>query len=183
LKKKIAIFASGSGSNAQQIIEYFKDHPHIEVDAIYTNNSKAGVIQRAERFGISSFVFEKISDIYDTLENRKTELVVLAGYLKLIPKSLIAKFPQKIINIHPALLPKYGGKGMYGKYVHQAVFDNKEKQSGISIHFVNEDYDEGNIIYQNRVNLVDEDTPDTIAKKVLALEHAHYAPVIEKLLN
>jgi len=152
-----------------------------------SNNPSAFVLQRAKNHSIPSLTISKNQieeklDLEDTLNNFKIDFIVLAGFLLKIPEWLIQKFPNQIINIHPALLPKYGGKGMYGKHVHQAVFDNNERDTGITIQFVNAQYDEGQILFQKKISLNVLDTPDRIAKKVLTLEHAHFAEVIEGLL-
>jgi phosphoribosylglycinamide formyltransferase-1 len=187
LKHKIAILASGSGSNAEEIIDYFKDHQLIDVALIISNKLGAYVLERAKKHGIPSAVFSRESfykseEVVNLLVENKIDLIVLAGFLWLIPENLILHFPNQIVNIHPALLPKYGGKGMYGHHVHQAVFNNFEKESGMTIHYVNRQYDEGQIIFQAKIELNPTDTPDVIAKKVLVLEHKHYAPTIEKIL-
>ena len=183
--KRIAIFASGSGSNAQKIIEYFADNKNIIVDSVWTNNPSAYVLERAKKCGIDSFIFsrEEFKNtlfVVEKLKNRNINLIVLAGFLWLIPSNLIQNF--RIINIHPALLPKYGGKGMYGMNVHQAVVENKEIESGISIHFVNEKYDEGEIIFQAVCPVIPSDSPEDVAEKVHQLEYKHFPEVIEKVL-
>ena len=183
--KRIAIFASGSGSNAQNIIEYFADNKNIIVDSVWTNNPSAYVLERAKKCGIDSFIFsrEEFKNtlfVVEKLKNRNINLIVLAGFLWLIPSNLIQNF--RIINIHPALLPKYGGKGMYGMNVHQAVVENKEIESGISIHFVNEKYDEGEIIFQAVCPVIPSDSPEDVAEKVHQLEYKHFPEVIEKVL-
>lgn len=183
--KRIAIFASGSGSNAQKIIEYFADNKNIIVDSVWTNNPSAYVLERAKKCGIDSFIFSREEFkstlfVVEKLKNRNINLVVLAGFLWLIPSNLIQNF--RIINIHPALLPKYGGKGMYGMNVHQAVVENKEIESGISIHFVNEKYDEGEIIFQAVCPVLPSDSPEDVAEKVHQLEYKHFPEVIEKVL-
>lgn len=183
--KKIAIFASGSGSNAQNIIEYFHGNRNIIVDSLWSNNENAYALIRAERLGVETFTFTKEEfyhslDVLKALNERKIDMIVLAGFLWLIPRNLTGEFP--IINIHPALLPKYGGKGMYGQFVHEAVVKNKEKESGISIHFVNEHYDEGNIIFQATCELQPGDTPEMVAQKVHQLEYEHFPHVIEEVL-
>lgn len=182
---KIAIFASGSGSNAENIANYFKDS-NIEISLILTNNKDAFALERAKKLNIESYIFNRdqfknSSDVVDKLKEHNIDLVVLAGFLWLIPSNLIKAFPNKIINIHPALLPNYGGKGMYGYKVHQAVFDNKETETGITIHYVNEAYDEGTIIAQHKTQLSSNDTPDDIAKKVHQLEYEHFPKEIEKI--
>ena len=183
--KRIAIFASGSGSNAQKIIEYFADNQNIIVDSVWTNNPSAYVLERAKKCGIDSFIFSREEFkstlfVVQKLKNRNINLIVLAGFLWLIPSNLIQNF--RIINIHPALLPKYGGKGMYGMNVHQAVVENKEIESGISIHFVNEKYDEGEIIFQAVCPVIPSDSPEDVAEKVHQLEYKHFPEVIEKVL-
>lgn len=188
VKKRIAIFASGSGSNAQKIMEHFKYSDLGEVAIVLSNNADAYVLQRADNFEIPSHVFCK-SDLNDTeevvriLKRLNIDLIVLAGFLWLVPENLLKHFPNRIINIHPALLPKYGGKGMYGDRVHQAVLDAGEEESGITIHFVNEQFDEGEIIQQARFRIEPGDTLDIIKFKGQQLEHLHYPKVIENLLK
>lgn len=188
LKKRIAIFASGSGSNAQKIMEYFKRHNDAEVAIILTNNPDAYVLQRADNFEVPSHVFTK-AEFYKSeavvvlLKSLEVDIIVLAGFLWLIPESLLKAFPNKIINIHPALLPKYGGKGMYGDFVHQAVLQNNENESGITIHFVNEKFDEGEVIHQSRFKIEKSDDLEMIKFKVQQLEHLHYPKVVEQLLK
>lgn len=183
-KFRIAVFASGSGSNAEEIIRYFKGHQSIEVALVLTNNAAAMVVDRAQRLAIPSFVFTKEQFRNSTevlLLLKKTEIthVVLAGFLLLIPEYLIKAFPDRIINIHPALLPKFGGKGMYGLKVHEAVKLAQEKETGITIHLVNEKYDEGRIIFQGKCAVDESHTPQEIAKCVQQLEYEHYPRVIE----
>lgn len=183
-KKRVAILASGSGTNAEKIFEHFQNHPSVEVVLLISNRKKAFVHQRAQRFGIPSITFNRV-DFYESdlilkgLQAEKIDLIVLAGFLWLIPENLIAAFPNKIINIHPALLPKYGGKGMYGMHVHEAVKNAGEKESGITIHYVNAAYDEGAIIAQYSCPIESNDSPEDIAKKVQKLEHTFYPKVIE----
>jgi len=181
---QIAIFASGSGSNAENIIHYFKNHTTISVSIILTNNRRAKVLDRAERLGVPSAVFSRDEFVGSdfVLEHylKDIDFIVLAGFLWKVPKNLIEAFPNKIINIHPALLPKYGGKGMYGMHVHEAVVSNKEQKSGITIHYVNEYYDEGEVIFQAEVAISTEDTPEDVATKIHALEYEHFPKVIEK---
>jgi phosphoribosylglycinamide formyltransferase-1 len=184
---KIALFASGSGTNVENIAQYFKQHPTVEVSLILSNKKDAYVLERAKNLNIPSVVFNKhqfneTSEIVDRLKAEKIDLVVLAGFLWLIPDSLIAAFPNRIINIHPALLPKYGGKGMYGSKVHEAVVANREKESGITIHFVNREYDKGSIIFQSRVSVLPNDSADDVAHKVHQLEYNCFPKVIEQLL-
>lgn len=188
MKKRIAIFASGSGSNAQKIMEHFKRHPDAEVALILSNNPEAYVLQRADNFEIPSHVFEK-RDFYESdeivqlLKKLEIDLIVLAGFLWLIPKNLLAAFPNKIINIHPSLLPAYGGKGMYGDKVHRAVIEASEQESGVTIHFVNEHFDEGEIIYQARYKIEPEDDLEMIRFKGQHLEYQHYPRIIELLIR
>jgi len=186
--KRIAIFASGSGTNAQNIIEYFKRNPDVEVSMVLSNNDEAGVLARAKQFGVPTHVFDRstfynTTEITELLREYKTDLIVLAGFLWLVPKDLLDNFPGCIINIHPALLPGYGGKGMYGMKVHEAVIHSGDKESGITIHFVNEKYDEGAIIFQAKCRIDAGDTPDLLAVKVHQLEYKHFPVVIEKLLK
>ncbi len=186
--KKIAIFASGSGSNAQKIVEHFKENSTIEVSLILTNNPAAGVIERARTLHIPVVVFDKTTftttdKIVQLLQNQQIDLVVLAGFMMLVPKNLVEAFPNKIVNIHPALLPKFGGKGMYGHFVHEAVVAGKEKESGITIHFVNEKYDDGAVIFQAKCTVSPTDNPNDVAAKIQVLEHEYYPVVIEKLLT
>jgi phosphoribosylglycinamide formyltransferase 1 len=188
VKKRIAIFASGSGSNAQKIMEYFKKHDEAEVALVLTNNPDAYVLQRADNFEIPSHIFDREefyhSDaVVELLKNLQIDIIVLAGFLWLVPENLLKSFPNKIINIHPALLPKYGGKGMYGDRVHKTVLANKDDESGITIHFVNAHFDEGEIIHQSRFRIEKEDDLEMIKFKGQQLEHLHYPKVIEQLLK
>lgn len=188
LKKRIAIFASGSGSNAQKLMEYFKSSPDVEVALVLTNNSDAYVLQRADNFEIPSHIFDKqefmqTDNIVNLLKNMDIDLVVLAGFLWLIPSNLLQAFPNQIINIHPSLLPKYGGKGMYGDKVHLEIILNKEHESGITIHFVNEHFDEGEIIHQSHFRIEKNDDLEMIKFKGQQLEHLHYPKVVENLLK
>jgi phosphoribosylglycinamide formyltransferase 1 len=183
--RKIAIFASGSGSNALKIIEYFHENVNVEVALILTNNSKAGVITHAKSNHIPYIVFDRNTynaTLAQSLVNEKIDLIVLAGFLWLVPAVFIRSFPNKIINIHPSLLPKYGGKGMYGSKVHEAVLANHEIETGITIHYVNENFDEGVIIAQYKCDLEISDSMDEITKKVQILEHKYYPIVINKVL-
>ena len=188
LKKRIAIFASGSGSNAQKIMEYFKRSPDAEVVLILTNNPQAYVLQRADNFEVPSHVFNR-NEFYQTdeviriLKTLQVDLIVLAGFLWLVPSSLLSAFPNKIINLHPALLPKYGGKGMYGDNVHKAILEAKEEESGITIHFVNAEFDEGEVIHQSRFKIDPSDTLEMVKFKGQQLEHQHFPKVIENLLK
>jgi phosphoribosylglycinamide formyltransferase 1 len=184
----IAIFASGSGTNAQQIIEHFINKDIARVKLILSNNNEAYVLERAKILNIPALVFNR-NDFYQTdritqiLKEQKIDFIVLAGFLWLIPSYLIQQFPQRIINIHPALLPKYGGKGMYGHHVHEAVIANKEKTSGITIHYVNENYDEGSIIFQAQCTIEPNDNADTLAQKIHVLEYTHFPKVIEDVVR
>ncbi|MDR0364274.1 MAG: phosphoribosylglycinamide formyltransferase [Bacteroidales bacterium] len=185
--KRIAIFASGNGSNAQRIAEYFADNANVEIALILSNKKDAFVLERAKTLQIPAFYFPKSQflsgkDIIALLESYQIDLIVLAGFLLLIPKSIIDAFPNQIVNIHPALLPKYGGKGMFGNHVHEAVITSNEKESGITIHFVNEKYDDGTYIFQATCDISPTDTPDSLAQKIHALEHEHLPKIIEKLL-
>jgi phosphoribosylglycinamide formyltransferase-1 len=187
-QKHIAIFASGRGSNAQAIIDHFKNHPTIKVALIVTNNKTAGVIQIAKDNRIPFDILtpaelKEEETVIDLLELYQIDLIVLAGFLLLIPAYLVKSYPNKIINIHPALLPKYGGKGMYGMKVHETLLTNKETETGITIHYVNEQYDEGEYIAQFRCHVEPADSTETIAAKVHKLEHEHYPKEIEKLLS
>jgi phosphoribosylglycinamide formyltransferase-1 len=184
--KKIAIFASGSGTNAQKIIEYFADNKSIAIDSLWSNNPGAYALKRAAGLGIGTFVFNRhqlyeSEEVRQKLHQRGIDLIVLAGFLWLIPETLINDFT--IINIHPALLPKYGGKGMYGMKVHQAVVSNGDKETGISIHFVDQKYDNGKLIFQAKCTVGVNDTPEQVAEKVHKLEYEHFPAVIEKVLT
>jgi phosphoribosylglycinamide formyltransferase-1 len=186
VKKRIAIFASGSGSNAQKIMEHFKKSEDAEVVLVLTNNPEAYVLQRADSFEIPSHVFDRkgfyeTDEVLDLLKNLDTDLIVLAGFLWLIPQNLIKEYPERIINIHPALLPKFGGKGMYGDKVHKAVLAAKEREGGITIHFVNEHYDEGEFIYQAKYRIEDNDSLEMVKFKGQQLEHLHYPRIVETI--
>lgn len=184
---KIVIFASGSGTNAENIIRHFKATKTASVEAVFTNKADAQVIQRAEKYQVSSEVFTKndleTGKVLQKINEIQPDLIVLAGFLLKFPETIVAAYPDKIINIHPALLPKYGGKGMYGMHVHRAVVENKESKTGITIHYVNENYDEGNIIFQKEVAVLISDTPEVVAAKIHELEQEHFPVVIEKLLT
>jgi phosphoribosylglycinamide formyltransferase-1 len=183
--KNIVLFASGNGSNAEEIIKYFKKSSQGAVVAIFSNKADAKVLERAKNNEIPSVVFNKAQlnegFVLEQLHQFQPDLIVLAGFLLKFPASILEKYP-KVINIHPALLPKYGGKGMYGMHVHQAVLDNNEKETGITIHYVNEHYDEGEFIFQKSVNIKDCKTAEEIAQKVHELEHHYFPEVIEKLI-
>jgi phosphoribosylglycinamide formyltransferase-1 len=186
--KNIAIFASGSGTNAQRIAEYFRDRNDIQISRIYCNNKQAFVLERAKSLNIPATlitkqIFYETNDILAKLLSDETDMIVLAGFLWLVPDKIISAYNGRIINIHPALLPKYGGKGMYGQRVHEAVIHNGETKSGISIHYVNEEYDDGQIIFQATCPVLPEDTPSSLAARIHDLEYKHYPVVIEKLLK
>lgn len=186
--KNIAIFASGTGSNAQKIIDRFKHSTTARVTLIVCNKPGAGILQIAEKEGIPAILIDKEqffrTDHYvNLLQQEQIDLIVLAGFLWKVPANLVQAFPNRIINIHPALLPKFGGKGMYGHFVHQAVIDAGEKESGITIHYVNEKYDDGATILQERCVILPEDTPATLARKIQVLEHTWYPVIVERLLS
>jgi phosphoribosylglycinamide formyltransferase 1 len=186
--KNIAILASGAGSNAQKILEHFSDRMDIAVRLIVSNKQDAGVLNIAKVASIDTFIvtrdsFYATTDLLVELDKRNIDFIVLAGFLWLIPPYLIQHYPDRIINIHPALLPKFGGKGMYGHFVHEAVHLAKETHSGITIHYVNEKYDEGSIVFQERCEILPSDQPEDIAKKVQVLEHSHYPTVIDQLVS
>lgn len=185
---RIAIFASGAGSNAQKIIDHFRESTEIRVALILCNKPGAGVMQIAAKENIPSLLIDKEKffrgNAYTTeLKDAGIDFIILAGFLWKIPVALIRAFPGKIINIHPALLPQYGGKGMYGHHVHQAVIDHQEKESGITIHYVDELYDHGDIIFQAKCPVLASDNADTLASRIHQLEHQHYPAVIEQLLQ
>jgi phosphoribosylglycinamide formyltransferase-1 len=185
--KQIVIFASGSGSNAQQIAEYFSASGIARVIMIYSNRADAYVLQRAKKMNIPAVLFNR-EDFYENnlvfnqLNNLHPDLIVLAGFLWKVPEKIVRAFPKRIVNIHPALLPKYGGKGMYGHHVHRAVIENREKESGITIHYVNENYDEGALISQATCEVDEHDTPATLAERVHALEYQYYPKTVEQVL-
>lgn len=186
--KNVAIFASGSGTNAENIARYFSKSETVKVAVVLSNNKNVGVHARVNKLGISSFVFSRDEFVEGTpvlakLAEYQVDLIVLAGFMNKISDALLGAYPGKIINIHPALLPKHGGKGMYGMHVHEAVVAAGEKESGITIHYINENYDEGDVIFQAKCEVLPTDTPDEVATKVHALEYAHYPHVIEDLLK
>ncbi len=182
----IAIFASGSGSNAENIINHFRGGNLAQVVLVLSENKDAFVFERARKLNVSAVLFSleelKNGKILSTLKQHSVDIIVLAGFLKLFPHSIIEEFPQKIVNIHPALLPKYGGKGMYGDRVHKAVIEAGEKESGITIHYVNNNYDEGGIIFQAKCPILPNDKPEDLAQRVHKLEYEYFPSVIEKLL-
>ena len=186
--KNIAIFASGNGTNAERIARFFENYNTVNVCLILTNNPEAGVLKRAENMGLNSKIFDRqtfyqTDDIVKLLREKQTDLIVLAGFLWLIPLNILRSFPGKIINIHPALLPKYGGKGMYGHHVHDAVISSGDEVSGITIHYVNEKYDEGQIIFQEQVAVTKSDTANTLASKIHKLEYKYFPETIAQLLK
>ncbi|MFI2741550.1 phosphoribosylglycinamide formyltransferase [Zhouia sp. PK063] len=186
--KKIAILASGSGTNAENIINYFKNNHNITIEIVLSNKKEALVLDRAKQHGISAMAFSRASfyektHVLDLLKSINPDVIVLAGFLWKMPENIITSFPDKIINIHPALLPKYGGKGMYGMNVHQAVIENKEQESGITIHYINEEYDEGAIIFQARIKVLPRQTPEELAQAIHQLEYEHFPKIIARVLN
>ena len=185
---RIAIFASGSGTNAERIVSYFQKHPSIEVGLILSNRHDAFVLERAKKLGIPSAVFGR-QQLYETdfvlniLKENNITFIVLAGFLWLVPQNLLTAYSGRILNIHPALLPNYGGKGMYGMKVHEAVISSGDKESGITIHNVNERYDAGDIVFQARCPVLPADTPESLASRIHALEYEHYPKIIEQQLT
>lgn len=185
--KRIAILASGSGSNAQRLVEHFQGHPAAEVVLIGCDQPGAGVLQRAWDLNVPCYLFSgaqlRNGTVLRELQGQRIDLVVLAGFMRLIPADMVRAFPDRIVNIHPALLPKYGGKGMYGHHVHEAVIAAKERESGITIHLVNERYDEGEHLFQASCTVHPDDTPESLAARIHALEHAHYPQVVASLIT
>lgn len=186
--QKLAIFASGSGTNAENIIQYFQNKQQISVSCICCNNPDAFVIQRAKKYDIDTLTFSKkefynSTCVIDYLREHHVTWIILSGFLWLVPEYLIDAFQNRILNIHPALLPKYGGKGMYGVLVHQAVIDNNEKQSGITIHIIDREYDRGKLVFQATCPVLPEDTPESLAERVHRLEYEHYPKIIEKMVS
>jgi len=185
--RNIAIFASGSGTNAENIIRYFSNNKSVQVTLILSNRKEAYVLKRAATLNVRSVFFDR-KDLYEKdkvlryLAMYKIDFIVLAGFLWLIPESILSAYEKRIVNIHPALLPKHGGKGMYGEKVHETVLAKREKESGITIHYVNRHYDKGTVIFQARCPVNPEDTPETLAARVHELEYEHYPEVIEKLV-
>lgn len=185
--KRIVIFASGSGSNAENLITFFNKSKQASVVLVLTNNPMAKVLERAKRLKVSALSFNRMAlletdDVLNILRAANPDLIVLAGFLWKLPEKILDEFPNKVINIHPALLPKFGGKGMYGKYVHEAVVANKETETGITIHFVNEHYDEGAIIFQAKCKVSPSDSPEDVAAKIHELEMEHFPLVVNSLL-
>ena len=185
-KKKIVVFASGNGSSFENICKKLSKVDFVEISKLYCNNNNAFVIERAKKQSIESFVFQNEDlankKIFMDLQNIKPNLIVLAGFLKKIPIDIINEFKNKIINIHPSLLPKYGGKGMYGAKVHEKVIENEEKETGFTIHYVDKNYDEGDIIFQKKL-IIKKKNPSHLAKEVLKMEHKYYPEIILKCLN
>jgi len=186
--KKIAILASGSGTNAENLIHYFLTKPLGRVEIVLTNKPEAGVIQRAKSLNVETVVFNREqfyegNEIVNILKERDIDMVVLSGFLWLVPSGLISAFEGRMVNIHPALLPKYGGKGMYGNHVHKAVVESGDTESGITIHYVNQQYDDGGIIFQAICEVLEGDTPEALAERIHALEYKHFPAVVERLLN
>ncbi|HMC98149.1 MAG TPA: phosphoribosylglycinamide formyltransferase [Flavobacteriales bacterium] len=184
---RLAILASGSGSNAQRLIEHFQGHPLAEVVLVGCDQPRAGVLQRAWDAGVPSYLFNSAQlrdgTVLGELQGQRIDLIVLAGFLRLLPAALVRAFPERIVNIHPALLPEHGGKGMYGVHVHQAVLAAGDQESGITIHLVNERYDEGRHLLQVRCPVLPTDTPETLAERIHALEHAHFPLVVEEVVR
>lgn len=185
--KKVIIFASGSGSNALKIFEYFNNNQNVIIDSIYCNNPRANVINIFQKLNIKTVLFNKKefyeSTFLEAIKNTNPDLIVLAGFLLKIPEKIVSAFENRIINIHPSLLPKYGGKGMYGLNIHKEVILNKEKLSGFTIHYVNQEYDKGAVIFQKKIQINEKETPESLSSKVLKLEHENYPLIIEKILN
>ena len=186
--KRIVIFASGSGSNAENLIKFFQNSDNASVIQVLTNNPHAKVLDRCKRLNVSALSFNRIAfskseDVLNVLRSSQPDLIVLAGFLWKFPEFILKEFENKVINIHPALLPKYGGKGMYGMHVHNAVVENKETETGITIHYVNENYDEGAIIFQAKCEVKTSDNAEDVAAKIHELEMEHFPRVVEKLLN
>ncbi len=185
--KKVIIFASGSGSNALKIFEHFNNNQNIIIDSIYCNNPRANVINVFQKLSIKTVLFNK-KELYESafleaIISTNPDLIVLAGFLLKIPEKMVSAFENRIINIHPSLLPKYGGKGMYGLNIHKEVLLNKEKFSGLTIHYVNKEYDKGTLIFQKKIKINEKETPESLSSKVLKLEHENYPLIIEKILN
>ena len=186
--KRIVIFASGSGTNAENLIKFFQNSGNASVIQVLTNNPHAKVLERAKSLKVSTLSFNRIAftktdDILNVLRASKPDIIVLAGFLWKFPEHILNEFPNKVINVHPALLPKYGGKGMYGMHVHKAVVENNETETGITIHYVNEYYDEGTIIFQAKCDVSKNDSPQDVANKIHKLEMEYFPKVVEKLLN
>jgi phosphoribosylglycinamide formyltransferase-1 len=187
IMKKIIVFASGSGTNAENIIKYFAKSARGTVKAVFTNNQCAQVIERAKNHQVPVIIFSKEelfgSIVLQKINTIQPDLIVLAGFLLKFPENIITAYPNRIINIHPALLPKYGGKGMYGIHIHRAIVGNKEVETGITVHFVDENYDQGNIIFQKKVALSGDESPEQVAVKIHELEQEYFPKIIERLLE
>ena len=186
--KRIVIFASGSGTNAENLIRFFHNRDNASVIQVLTNNPHAKVLDRAKKLKVSALSFNRIAlsktdDVLNILKASKPDLIVLAGFLWKFPENILNAFPNKVINVHPALLPNYGGKGMYGMHVHEAVVANNEEETGITIHYVNEHYDEGAVIFQAKCEVSNTDSAQDVANKIHELEMKHFPEVVEKLLN
>ena len=185
--KKIIIFASGDGTNVEQIIKYFKNNNEVKIQLILTNNSNAGVLKRAKKHRIPAIFYNNEAFenkiVFEILNSLNPNLIVLAGFIRKIPNTIISRFPNKIINIHPALLPSHGGKGMFGIEVHKSVIRSNDSKTGVTIHYVNSNYDEGEIIFQKSVKIDRDDSPESLFRRVQKLEHKYYSLIIEKLLN
>ncbi|MBU3820546.1 phosphoribosylglycinamide formyltransferase [Flavobacteriaceae bacterium XHP0103] len=186
--KRIVIFASGSGSNAENLIRFFQNSKDASVTLVLSNNSQAKVLDRCKNLEVSAFsfnrmAFSKTNDVLNILKAAKPDLIVLAGFLWKMPEFILNEFPNKIVNVHPALLPKHGGKGMYGMHVHQAIVANKEAETGITIHYVNENYDEGAVIFQAKCDVLPSDSAEDVAAKIHELEMEHFPKVVERLLK
>jgi phosphoribosylglycinamide formyltransferase-1 len=186
--KRIVIFASGSGTNAENLIKFFHNREYASVIQVLTNNPHAKVLERAKKLKVSALSFNKIAftktdDVLNILKSSQPDLIVLAGFLWMFPKNILNEFPNKVINVHPALLPKYGGKGMYGMHVHEAIVAKKETETGITIHYVNEHYDEGAVIFQAKCAVLKTDSAQDVANNIHKLEMEHFPKVVDKLLN
>lgn len=186
--KRVVIFASGSGSNAENLVKFFQNSDNVSVIQILTNNPHAKVLERAKKLKVSALSFNRVAfthtdDVLNILKTSNPDLIVLAGFLWKFPETILNEFPDKVINIHPALLPKFGGKGMYGMHVHNAVVENKESETGITIHYVNENYDEGATIFQAKCTVSSTDTAEDVAAKIHKLEMEHFPKVVEELLS
>ena len=184
--KRIAVFASGSGSNAENFINYFRQNDAADISLVLSDNKSAKVLQRAEKHGVPHAVFTKeelaCGKVLEKLKRNKIDFIVLAGFLRLVPADIINSYQGRIVNIHPALLPSYGGNGMYGMNVHKAVVEAGEEESGITIHYVNEHYDQGDIIFQAHTEIYPDDTPEDVAEKVHALEYQYYPQIVDQLI-
>ncbi|AUC74567.1 MULTISPECIES: phosphoribosylglycinamide formyltransferase [unclassified Olleya] len=186
--KRVVIFASGSGSNAENLIRFFQNRDNASVIQVLTNNPHAKVLERCKKLKVSALSFNKTAltdtdDVLNILKSNQPDLIVLAGFLWKFPEKILKAFPNKVINVHPALLPKFGGKGMYGMHVHESVVANKENETGITIHYVNEHYDEGAIIFQAKCEVLASDTALDVAEKIHELEMEHFPLIVDKLLN